>query len=73
MEGTSGPGVGSVTMLVHDAGVGIMICGVGVLFCESVGVAFVVQEEISSRRKKRRSLFIFSASPPYIGFFGAQE
>jgi hypothetical protein len=47
-------------MFVHEAGVGIMICGVGVVFCARVGVLFFAQEARSkSIKKKGKSLLMF--------------
>jgi hypothetical protein len=47
-------------MFVQEAGVGIMICGVGVVFCARVGAVFFAHDATSkSIKKKGKSLLMF--------------
>jgi len=50
-DGTSGPGVGAVTRFVHEAGVGIMIYGVGEGFARGKGVLVVVAQDAVMKSK----------------------
>jgi hypothetical protein len=57
MEGVSGPGVGSVVIVVHEGGVAMMIFGVGEVTMggdADAGVQAVAKVE--SRKKKEMSL-----------------
>ena len=56
MEGTSGPGVGAVVMLVQDAGVGMMIFG-GIVTVGETFAAGAVQEEMMKSKKQNVNSF----------------
>jgi hypothetical protein len=57
-DGTSGPGVGAATMFVQEAGVGIMICGVGDRFTEGVPVVVAQAESRNERSKVKAKNFL---------------
>ena len=60
MDGSSGPGVGTEMILVQEAGVGIMIFGVGDVFIEGVTVvAAQAESRNASRKLKEKSFFMY--------------
>lgn len=57
MEGVSGPGVGSVMILVHEGGVGMMIFGVGdVTVAGDAGAGAQAVAKVNRNKMKEMSL-----------------
>src|SRR5512139_2185071 len=69
-DGSSGPGVGAVTRLVQEAGVGMMILIVGVVLTGTEAVAgggWVQADRKRKKKKKREESFrigFLDSSPP---------